>query len=333
MDAEDLVKRYLGCMFGLASGDALGAPVEFLPREQILSTYGPEGITDYQGWGGFPAGSFTDETQMSLATAEGCIRSHQHLRARGTVSPAGILWKRYKAWLRTQDDIGERRAPGSTCLAALKNTRMPTAEIRANDSRGCGAVTRSAPIGLAFAPAEAFRYGMECGALTHGHPTGHLTAGYLAALVAHIVEGASPAQAMDRTLPLLTAHRGHEQVKRKLEEVVRLAAGATPVTAAIDELGQGWLADEALAIGAYCALKHPRDFRAAVVASVNHSGDSDSTGCIAGAILGTALGVDAIPPPWVNGIEDYDRIRTLAVDLYRVARTAAVLPQERYPVD
>ena len=331
MDAKQLLNRYLGCMFGLAAGDALGAPVEFLPREDILSTYGPGGITEYAAWGGFEAGSFSDDTQMSLATADGCIRAYQHLRVRGTVHPVSLVWKCYKEWLRSQNDPKQRRAPGSTCLAALKSAKMPTVDLRANDSKGCGAVMRTAPIGLAYAPSEAFRHGVECGAVTHGHPTGYLTAGFLAAMVAFLVEGVDVAEAVRRTVPLLEAHKGHADTKRKLEAAVRLVSSGALVPNAIEELGQGWVADEALAIAVYCALKHRLDFRAAAVAAVNHSGDSDSTGCITGAILGTALGVEEIPPPWLNGIEDYDRIKKLAVDLFRVVRTGAELSQDEYP--
>jgi ADP-ribosylglycohydrolase len=333
VDTKEIVNRYLGCLFGLAAGDALGAPVEFLSREDILAQYGPQGITEYKAWGSFPAGSFTDDTQMSLATAEGCIRAYQHLRARGTVHPAGLVWKRYKEWLRSQNKPEQRRAPGSTCLAALKSAKMPTTDLKANDSKGCGGVMRTAPIGLAYAPPEAFHHGLECGALTHGHPTGYLTSGFIAAMVAHLVGGTEVAEAVQRTMPLLEAYKGHEDTKRKLGQALALTSSGTLVPQAIEALGGGWVADEALAIAVYCALKHPGDFRAGVTAAVNHSGDSDSTGCITGAIMGTALGVDEIPPPWLNGIEDYDAIKKLSVDLFRVARTGAELSQEEYPPD
>jgi ADP-ribosylglycohydrolase len=331
VDPKDLVRKYLGCMFGLAAGDALGAPVEFLPVDQIVAAYGKDGIREYQPWGAFPAGSFSDDTQMSLATAEGCIRAFQRFRSSGTVHPATVIWKRYKEWLRSQRDPAQRRAPGSTCLAALKSAKMPTADLKANDSKGCGAVMRAAPIGLAYPAAEAYRHGAESGALTHGHPTGYLTAGFLAAVVAHVLEGVGIDEAVRRTMPLLEQHKGHEDTKRKLDEALRLASSGTLPPVAIEQLGQGWVADEALAIAVYCAHKHRSDFRAGVVAAVNHSGDSDSTGSITGAILGTALGVDEIPPPWVNGIEDYERIKKLAVDLFRVVRTGAELSLDEYP--
>ena len=331
LDSRELPKRYLGCMFGLAVGDALGAPIEFLSIEDIRSRYGPGGVTEYLEWGGFPPGSFTDDTQMSLATAEGCIRSYQHLRARGTVSPPQLVWKRYKAWLRTQSDAKQKRAPGSTCLAALRSTKMPTPALKANDSKGCGAVMRMAPLGLAYGPAEAFRYGIECGACTHGHPTGYLPAAFLAAMIAEIVEGAGVAESVRRVMPILQGQKAHEETKAAVERAARLVSSPRSPQDAVAELGGGWVAEEALAIAVYCSLKFPRDFQSAVIAAVNHSGDSDSTGCITGAILGASLGVDEIPLPWVNNIEDYDRIKKIALDLYRVARTGAELSADEYP--
>lgn len=67
-----------------------------------------------------------------------------------------------------------------------------------------------------------------------------------------------------------------------------------------------------MAIAVYCALKHPTDFRAAVVAAVNHSGDSDSTGSICGAILGASLGLDAIPAEWQEQVENRDELVRIA---------------------
>lgn len=55
-------KRYKGCMLGLAFGDALGAPVEFLSLRQIMEKYGDGGIKDLDSWGGFAAGTYTDDT-------------------------------------------------------------------------------------------------------------------------------------------------------------------------------------------------------------------------------------------------------------------------------
>jgi len=95
-----------------------------------------------------------------------------------------------------------------------------------------------------------------------------------------------------------------------------LDAGAKPVPETVEQIGQGWIAEEALAISVICALAFPDDFRRAVLLAVNHSGDSDSTGAITGNILGAFLGVGAIPPEWLDRLELRDEIGTIATDLH-----------------
>lgn len=85
---------------------------------------------------------------------------------------------------------------------------------------------------------------------------------------------------------------------------------------AIRQLGEGWTGHEALAIAQYCALKHPSSFEDAIVAAVNHSGDSDSTGSICGNIMGTFLGVDKIPDYYLKDLELRDVITEIAEDLH-----------------
>jgi ADP-ribosyl-[dinitrogen reductase] hydrolase len=70
-----------GAMLGLAIGDALGFPVEFMSLGQIRSQFGPEGITDLHPTAGHPAGSYTDDTQMTLALARAIIARATQVRA------------------------------------------------------------------------------------------------------------------------------------------------------------------------------------------------------------------------------------------------------------
>ena len=85
---------------------------------------------------------------------------------------------------------------------------------------------------------------------------------------------------------------------------------------AIRQLGEGWVAEETLAIAVYCAIKHADSFEDAIVASVNHDGDSDSTGAVTGNILGTALGYTSIPDHYLEKLELRDIIEEISEDLY-----------------
>ena len=85
---------------------------------------------------------------------------------------------------------------------------------------------------------------------------------------------------------------------------------------AIHMLGEGWVAEETFSIAVYCALKYSDDFEKAIIAAVNHKGDSDSTGAVCGNILGAFLGIDKIPRKYLNDLELIDVMREIADDLY-----------------
>lgn len=101
-----------------------------------------------------------------------------------------------------------------------------------------------------------------------------------------------------------------------MEQAIHLSTSNVDDIESIAELGEGWIAEEALAIGVFCALRYKNDFKEALITAVNHSGDSDSTGSITGNILGAYLGTDCIPEDWISKIELIDEIRELANDLY-----------------
>jgi hypothetical protein len=114
--------RVRGCLLGLAVGDAYGAPLEFLHRREILSRCGPEGPDDLAPWGGHAEGSFTDDTQMSIATARGLL----DWRAASGWAPgaavdhealAQAVLLRYLEWYRSGE--WEGRAPGNPELATV----------------------------------------------------------------------------------------------------------------------------------------------------------------------------------------------------------------------
>jgi ADP-ribosylglycohydrolase len=89
----------------------------------------------------------------------------------------------------------------------------------------------------------------------------------------------------------------------------------TPGPETIKKIGEGWVAEEALAISCYCALVSESDFARGVRLAVNHDGDSDSTGAITGNILGALLGKSVIPSEWLEELEMRDVIEEVARDL------------------
>ena len=310
--------RYKGCLFGLAVGDALGAPVEFMGLQQIKKRYGEQGIKDFDRWGRFPAGFYTDDTQMSLATAAGCIYVKQRKSEKGLFQPVSAVYKSYLDWLQTQSDPEQVRAPGNTCLSALRSGRIGTVKKRINNNKGCGGVMRTAPAGLAYPPGRAFEEGIAFAAITHGHPSGYLPAGVLAEIIAQLIRGKPLMDALDLSIIPLLKYDGHRETLEGLDLARKLAASSVDTEECIRQIGEGWVGEEALAISIYCALKFSDDWSGGTLAAVNHSGDSDSTGSITGAILGTMLGVEAIPERWIRQVENAGGIEKIGMDMLRV---------------
>lgn len=323
---------FSGCLLGGAVGDALGAAVEFLSLAEIRKTFGPRGIRDFSPAYG-TTGAITDDTQMTLFTAEGLLRADNRQREKGICHPPTVVYHAYLRWLETQGErppypfpevrggwllsipaLRARRAPGNTCLTALRAGTIGTQARPINHSKGCGGVMRIAPVGLTTAPA--FELGADLAAITHGHPSGFLAAGFLAAVIAAIVRGESVQGAVAAAADELRARSGHEECLHAVEAATDLAEHGSPTPETIGLLGHGWLAEEALAIALYCSLTADR-FEDGVTLAVNHSGDSDSTGAMTGNVLGALMGQDAIPERWLERLELREEIDTVAADLFR----------------
>jgi len=323
---------FRGCMVGGAIGDALGWPVEFLKLNEIIHRFGPDGIKDLQLSLG--KAEVTDDTQMTLFTAEGILRSKNRSIRNGVCHTPSVIFYAYQRWLLTQGylrvekfrpiydgwllnvkELYARRAPGNACLSSLLSGKQGTMEDPINNSKGCGGVMRVAPAGLFYLKESAFEMAAEFAALTHGHPSGYLAAGTLAYLIACIIEGQNIDTAVENALLELASYHHHEQCTRCLMQALELSKAAISDVEAISQIGEGWVGEEALGISVYCALKYPHNFEKALIAAVNHDGDSDSTGAITGNILGAYLGLSGIPAHWTEHVELHDVLVKISDDL------------------
>ncbi|MBQ7541663.1 MAG: ADP-ribosylglycohydrolase family protein [Clostridia bacterium] len=283
----DPKNKIRGCLIGGAVGDALGYTVEFKRYAEIRKQFGDKGIAAYVTDPKSGKAIISDDTQMTLFTAEGILAPEG--------DAADNVYKAYLNWLTTQRtayanrpaagasrlmrraELYARRAPGNTCLSALSSGRMGTVEHPINASKGCGGVMRVAPIAFLKLsdPSETDKLAAQAAAITHGHPLGWLPA----ALLVHIL---------------------HESIYagsgRTLREIVR------------DSLDQfAYIFDDAPFLDELMRL-----MKKAICASVNHNGDSDSTGAVAGNILGAYLGADAIGEKWTKDLEMFDLISEIA---------------------
>ena len=353
--------RIRGSLIGGAVGDALGYPVEFMNEEQISKKYGSAGIENYEIDRSSNLAVVSDDTQMTLFTANALLFAMHRQRERGiSGEPRHYALHAYLGWLHTQQfsyskenripddwrgwasyllqDVPElyvRRAPGNTCLDGLRYRKEKADNNihisdyiadKINNSKGCGGVMRVAPLGLAVRFWEMDRLDMEgaqLAAITHSHPLGYMPAATLTHILNRLVcsEGKSDLKAIiieaKSFVNNLFAENSYiSELTNIIDEAIILSENNDSDIANISKLGEGWVAEEALAISLYCSLKYQDDFSKAVIASVNHKGDSDSTGAITGNIMGALLGYEQIEQKWISSLELHDLILQIADNLY-----------------
>jgi ADP-ribosylglycohydrolase len=319
-----------GCLFGLAYGDALGKPTEFLTVAEIRARYGPDGPRELEG---DPA-LVTDDTQMTLAVGKAVLAAP----APTADMLVPLLRDRFLEWAASPDN---NRAPGMTCLRACGDLSLGVPWTRATvaGSKGCGANMRVAPVGLVPTYDLDTLAGVAQlqAAMTHGHPTGLAASELTAYTIRLLRDGAEPA-----AVPALLRARCHDQrtVYRGdwLDDLWQRPGATTPAEfiargwdeclAALDRLdlalsrpddgqdacqvtGEGWIAEEALATALLCAIRHAGDPVGALARGAATSGDSDSIACLAGAFVGASLGMPAWQAGWRERIEYADQLTAL----------------------
>ena len=349
-ETESYLDKVRGSLFGGAVGDALGYPVEFFGEEEIFSRYGENGIREYELDGASGKALISDDTQMTLFTANGILIADTRASMRGIGGiPHNYIPMSYLDWLRTQEmtfeksrkqprgytdgcvswlaDVPElysRRAPGHTCISALNQYRKDM--LPQNDSKGCGGIMRVAPMALinySHVPIEKLdREGAEIAKITHRHSLGYMPAAVLVHIISRIVYPKKRQslkeiviEARDTAADIFAG----DGYLKKLTEIIDLAVSLSENSESdldnIHQIGEGWVAEETLGIAIYCALRYQEDFSAGVIAAVNHKGDSDSTGAVTGNILGALVGYEAIEEKWKNDLELADVILEMADDL------------------
>lgn len=230
-----------------------------------------------------------------------------------------------KAWISSLPELFASRAPGVTCMNACE--AMANGAKAVNNSKGCGGIMRMAPVGLintcpSFSGVELQCLGAQLAELTHCHELGWMPAGVFAHIVSLLSrdEASSVREAATQALNTLPEAFPNAHYLGQLQELLRytlrLADSDIPDLEAIHALGEGWVAEEALAIDLLCSLRHEDDFAGAITSAVNHGGDSDSTGAIAGNIVGAHLGLAGIPQRYLEHLELRYTISKIADDLF-----------------
>jgi ADP-ribosylglycohydrolase len=294
LTAAEALDRALGALYGLAIGDALGMPVQEMPRERAIEILGsPVEFRDAPAGSiasGLPAGSVTDDTMQAVILGELLVRGHGRLDPRALADEL-LEWERDMGGRGRSDLLGPstRRA-----LAAIRSGVDPLEAGRGGTTNG--AAMRIAPVGIAT-PLERLRKAVvEAGRVTHDTPVAHAGACVVAAMVSCGVGGVPFEQAVEHAIELAGSFGfidvfEHPAMRTGVETVE-----SVPTAFAV-------------------ARTHRDDPWAACAQAASLGGDADTIAAIAGAMVGAHAGAAALPAGAVRDVRDVN-----GLDLEPLAR-------------
>lgn len=303
---EDKEDRFLGCLLGLAAGDALGTTLEFKPP----GSFAP--ISDMVGGGPFEleAGQWTDDTSMALCLAESLIET-------GRFDP-GDQMKRYTQWREAGhlSSTGHCFDIGNTVASALSRfagTGEPFSGSTSPHSAGNGSIMRLAPVPMAYAdnPAVAMEKSAESSRTTHGCEEAVDACRYFGGLIVGALNGATKeALLASRYAPVA----GYWETRRLCPKIDEIAAGSFKEKEPPQIAGTGYVVASLEA--ALWAFRSSATFEEGALLAVNLGDDADTTGAVYGQIAGAYYGAQGIPDSWRKKIAMGDLIEAYARKLY-----------------
>lgn len=294
-DPEGVHDRARGSMLGLAVGDALGAPVEWLHPDQIRNRYGGP-LRDMVASAPWALGEWTDDTAMAMALAESIADQGGY--------DENDVFGRYAMWARSRPkDIG------ATVAAALRRSRSAD-EARAaaeafhtseGRSAGNGSLMRTVPIAIRYRsdPGAIERISRIDSGLTHHDSLAGDACAWLNLTVAALIQGRRPPQSTSEVAQAAEAAIAEDEA----------------VLAAAAQEQRGFVMTT-LRIAFNAAFRHDA-FEPAVVFAVNLGGDADTNGAVTGALAGARFGESGIPQRWIEPLLRKEVVSGLANRLTR----------------
>jgi ADP-ribosyl-[dinitrogen reductase] hydrolase len=284
----EIADRFRGVMLGLACGDALGGPVEFMSRTQIRDTY-PRGVTEFVGggWLHLAPGEVTDDTQQALILAR-------------ALTADGLDMDRFAAglleWYHSRPkDIGNTTRVALAALAAgtppLEAGEVAVAERGVRGTASNGGVMRCAPVSLRFRndPDRLVSASRDSARVTHAEERAVLATVAVNQAIAHLLNGGSVADAPGAAVSGID----HDEVRQRV-------LGAAMRNR--EDLAAGGFVLETIE-SAFWALATGADLRDVIERGVALGEDADSTGAVAGAMAGAAYGASALPSSWTSRVQ------------------------------
>lgn len=298
--AEAAESRVVGCLVGLATGDAFGSQVEFWPRPRVRETF-PHGIREMRASASWEVGQYTDDTEMALLLADALLEN-------GALNPRDVA-RRFLAWSLHATDVGiqMRRVlsmPGYT-ESPEESARLDYLQNQRN-AAGNGAVMRCAPIALfhTWNMSMLLADSRRSARITHADPKAQSSCVLVNTAIAHFLAGGGKEDAWSHGMKFLAPLE--KETWKRLPQLASLGEE--------DISSSGYTVPTVEA--AFWSLLRADSFEEAVETAAGLGGDADTVAAITGALAGAYYGYDAIPRRWLDPLLDLDRLRRTALKLY-----------------
>ncbi len=300
--------RFRGALVGTMVGDALGMPLEGAPRTRIQRRHGEiRDMLDAR----LGRGTFTDDTQMTMALAEALLDGAGRLDADRTAARFAERYEPGRGYGGNTHRILSAIRAGEPWRNVVERYKLP------GGSFANGAAMRVAPVALAFygdEPAVLEAAAEQAAVTGHSHPVGRGAAMVQAAAVHDALRCGAEGEPLEAA-PWL--RRWGEETPAELGEALRWVADhldADPSTVA-SVVGAGSAAEASVPAALWAFFSRHRSAEEAVVRAVGLGGDADTIGAMAGALAGAFHGVGAFPARWTETLEDGEDGRGRLVDL------------------
>ena len=296
-------------LIGLAVGDALGVPVEFMDRH----TYAP--VTKMQGYGTHnqPPGTWSDDSSMAFCTAESLINGYDLIDMKGKFCE----WYYDGFWTHNQKlpfDIGITTA--RVLLSIKMGNSQGVSGERSEFSNGNGSLMRILPVAfytMGLPLEEKFRMVEEISAITHAHIRSQIACAIYVEMAQQLMVGKTPQEAYEAMKPVIMAHYFNEQNHEELAVFSRVLIDDLSELE-IDEIKSSGYVIDTLEASIWCLLTTD-SFSDAVLKAVNLGEDTDTVGAVTGGLAGIHYGAEAIPQDWLQQLARYGDIVDLSMRL------------------
>ena len=344
------LSRAYGAFAGLALGDALGMPTQAMSPEQIRAVYGRvTGLVDgddSQPYApGMPAGSVTDDTEQALLIASLLVRGGGSSSGRVALD-AGDFSHALLSWEDSMIERGSLDLLGPSTKAALERVRAGDDPLTVGGlGTTNGAAMRVTPIGIAVSTADpevfADAVWSSC-QVTHATRQGFQSAALVAAAVSLALDWPE-ASASDMTtllwkavsyvdsLPERGAWTPDPDVVAATRRAMQLVANpaSSSLECLVEQIGTSVASAHAIPMAFALLARDPSP--RALLDAANLGGDTDTIGAIAGAILGSVLGVEAFDPAMLTQVELTSHLDLPSIALELLALRAASEPATSAP--